>query len=59
MAEMIFKKAGVVLLTLLKGLLYAAVFMLKAILSGVKLFLLLFALVAKVVLSMIRIAAGT
>ncbi len=59
MAGMILKRAGVVLLALLKGMLYAAVFLLKAILGGVKLFLLLFALVARVVLSMVRIATNT
>ena len=57
MAGMILRKAGVVLLTILKGLLHAALMILKLLLGGVKLFLLLFALIARVVLSMVGIAA--
>lgn len=57
MAGMILRKTGVVLLTILKGLLQAALMILKLLLGGLKLFLLLFALVARAVLSMIGIAA--
>lgn len=57
MAGMIFRKTGVVLLTILKGLLHAALIILKLLFSGVKLFLLLFALIARVVLSLVGIAA--
>lgn len=57
MAGMILRKTGVVLLTILKGLLHAALMIWKLLLGGVKLFLLLFALIARVVLSMVRIAA--
>lgn len=56
MAGMILRKIGVVLLTILKGLLHAALMILKLLLGGVKLFLLLFALIARVVLSMVGIA---
>lgn len=58
MAGMILRKTGVVLLTILKGLLHAALMMLKLLFGGLKLFLLLFALTARVVLSFIGIAAG-
>ena len=57
MAGMILRKIGVVLLTILKGLLHAALMILKLLLGGVKLFLLLLALIARVVLSMVGIAA--
>lgn len=53
MAGMILRKTGVVLLTILKGLLQAALMILKLLLGGAKLFLLLFALIARVVLSMV------
>ena len=56
MAGMILRKIGVVLLTILKGLLHAALMILKLLLGGVKLFLLLLALIARVVLSMVGIA---
>lgn len=58
MAGMILRKTGVVLLTILKGLLHAALMMLKLLFGGLKLFLLLFALTSRVVLSFIGIAAG-
>ncbi len=57
MAGMILRKTGVVLLTILKGLLHAALMILKLLLGGVKLFLLLFALIARVVLSFVGIAS--
>jgi len=57
MAGMILRKTGVVLLTILKGLLHAALMILKLLLGGAKLFLLLFALIARVVLSWAGIAA--
>ncbi len=57
MAGMILRKTGVVLLTILKGLLHALLMILKLLLGGIKLFLLLFALIARVVLSIIGIAA--
>lgn len=56
MAGMILRKAGVVLLTILKGLLHVALMILKLLLGGVKLFLLLFALIARVVMSLVGIA---
>lgn len=57
MVGMILRKTGVVLLTILKGLLHAALMILKLLLGGVKLFLLLFALIARVVLSFVGIAS--
>ncbi len=57
MAGMILRKTGVVLLTILKGLLNAILVILKLLLGGIKLFLLLFALIARVVLSLIGVAA--
>lgn len=57
MAGMILRKTGVVLLTILKGLLHTALMVLKLLLGGAKLFLLLFALIARVVLSLAGIAA--
>ncbi len=57
MAGIILRKTGVVLLTILKGLLHAILMILKLLLGGIKLFLLLFALIARVVLSLIGVAA--
>lgn len=57
MAGMILRKTGVVLLTIIKGLLHAVLMIWKLLLGGAKLFLLLFALIARVVLSLIGIAA--
>ena len=57
MAGMILRKTGVVLLTILKGLLHAALIILKLLLGGLKLFLLLLALVVRVLLSLVGIAA--
>ena len=57
MVGMILKKTGIVLLTILKGVLHAAVMILKLLCGGLKLFLLLFAVIVRVVLSLIGIAA--
>lgn len=57
MVGMILKKTGIVLLTILKGVLHAALMILKLLCGGLKLFLLLFAVIARVVLSLIGIAA--
>lgn len=57
MVGMILKKTGIVLLTILKGVLHAALMILKLLCEGLKLFLLLFAVIARVVLSLIGIAA--
>lgn len=43
MARMILRKTGVVLLTILKGLLHAVLMILKLLCMGLKLFLLLLA----------------
>ena len=58
MAGMILRKTGVVLLTILKGVLHAALLILKLLCGGLKLFLLLFAVAARLVLSLVGIAAG-
>lgn len=57
MAGMILRKTGVVLLTILKGLLHAALMILKLLFGGLKLFLLLLALIVRVLLSLVGIAA--
>lgn len=57
MAGMILRKTGVVLLTILKGLLHTALIILKLLFGGLKLFLLLLALVVRVLLSLVGIAA--
>ena len=57
MAGMILRKTGVVLLTILKGLLQAALMILKLLFGGLKLFLLLLALIVRVLLSLVGIAA--
>ena len=57
MAGLILRKTGVVLLTILKGLLHAALIILKLLLGGLKLFLLLLALIVRVLLSLVGIAA--
>ena len=57
MAGMILRKAGVVLLTILKGLLHAGLIILKLLFGGLKLFLRLLALVVRVLLSLVGIAA--
>ena len=55
---MILRKTGVVLLTILKGLLHAVLMILKLLCKGLKLFLLLLALVARVVLSLVGVSVG-
>lgn len=57
MVGRILRKTGIVLLTILKGVLHAALMILKLLFGGLKLFLLLFAVIARVVLSLIGIAA--
>ena len=57
MAGMIFRKTGVVLLTTLKGLLQAALMIMKLLFGGLKLFLLLLAFVVRILLSLVGIAA--
>ena len=57
MVGMILRKTGIVLLTILKGVLHAALMILKLLCVGLKLFLLLFAVIVRVVLSLIGIAA--
>lgn len=58
MAGMILRKTGVVLLTILKGLLHAVLMILKLLCKGLKLFLLLLALVAREVLSLVGVSVG-
>ena len=58
MAGMVFRKTGVVLLTILKWILQAALVALKLVLGIAKLFLLLLALVMRIVLTMIGVSAG-
>lgn len=58
MAGMILRKTGVVLLTILKGLLQAALMILKLLCTGLKLFLLLLAFAARVVLSLVGVSVG-
>ncbi len=57
MVGRILRKTGIVLLTILKGVLHAALMILKLLCGGLKLFLLLFAVIVRVVLSLIGIAA--
>ena len=57
MAGMILRKTGVVLLTILKGLLHVALMILKLLFGGLKLFLLLLTLIVRVLLSLVGIAA--
>lgn len=58
MAGMILRKTGVVLLTILKGLLHAVLMILKLLCMGLKLFPLLLALIARVVLSLVGVSVG-
>lgn len=58
MAGMVLRKTGVVLLTILKWILQAALGALKLVLGAAKLFLLLFSLVMRIVLTMIGVSAG-
>lgn len=57
MAGMILRKTGVVLLTILKGLLQAALMIMKLLFGGLKLFLLLLAFVVRILLSLVGITA--
>lgn len=58
MAGMVFRKTGVVLLTILKWILQAALVALKLVLGIAKLFLLLIALVMRIVLTMIGVSVS-
>lgn len=58
MAGMVFRKTGVVLLTILKWILQAVLVALKLVLGIAKLFLLLLALVMRIVLTMTGVSAG-
>lgn len=57
MAGMILRKTGGVLLIIWKGLAHAALLILKLLFGGIRLFLLLFTLIARIVLSFIGITA--
>ncbi|MBO5158818.1 MAG: hypothetical protein J6B94_04385 [Lachnospiraceae bacterium] len=56
MVEMILRKTGVALLTILTGVLHAALLILKLLCGGAKLFLLLFAVITRAVISLIGMA---
>ena len=58
MAGMVLRKTGVVLLTILKWILQAALVALKLVLGIAKLFLLLLTLVMRLVLTMVGVPAG-
>ena len=58
MAGMVFRKTGVVLLTILKWKLQAVLVALKLVLGIAKLFLLLLALVMRIVLTMIGVSVS-
>ncbi len=58
MAGIVLRKTGVVLLTILKWILQAALVALKLVLGIAKLFLLLLALVMRLVLIMVGVPAG-
>ncbi len=58
MAGIVLRKTGVVLLTILKWILQAVLVALKLVLGIGKLFLLLLALVMRVVLTMAGVSAG-
>lgn len=58
MAGMVLRKTGVVLLTILKWILQAALVALKLVLGIAKLFLLLLALVMRIVLTMIGVSVS-
>lgn len=57
MLGMILRKMGVTMLTILKGVLHVALMILQLLCGGMKLFLLLFAVIVRVVLSMIGMVA--
>ena len=58
MAGIVLRKTGVVLLTILKWILQAALVALKLVLGIAKLFLLLLALVMRIVLTMIGVSVS-
>ena len=58
MAGMVLRKTEVVLLTILKWILQAALVALKLVLGIAKLFLLLLSLVMRIVLTMIGVSVG-
>lgn len=58
MAGMVLRKTGVVLLTILKWILQAALVALKLVLGIAKLFLPLLSLVMRIVLTMIGVSVG-
>lgn len=58
MAGMVFRKTGVVLFTILKWILQAVLVALKLVLGIAKLFLLLLALVMRIVLTMIGVSVS-
>ena len=58
MAGIVLRKTGVVLLTISKWILQAALVALKLVLGIAKLFLLLLALVMRIVLTMTGVSAG-
>ena len=58
MAGMVFRKTGVVLLTILKWILQAVLVALQLVLGIAKLFLLLIALVMRIVLTMIGVSVS-
>ena len=58
MAGIVLRKTGVVLLTILKWILQAVLVALKLVLGTAKLFLLLLALVMRIVLTMVGVSVG-
>ena len=58
MAGTVLRKTGVVLLTILKWILQAVLAVLKLVLGTAKLFLLLLALVMRIVLTMVGVSVG-
>ncbi len=58
MAGIVLRKTGVVLLTILKWILQAVLVALKLVFGIVKLFLLLLALVMRILLTMAGVSAG-
>lgn len=57
MAGTVLKRTGVVILSIIKGLLLAAGMILKLVFGALKLYLMLFALIASIVLSLIHVAS--
>lgn len=58
MAGIVLRKTGVVLLTILKWILQAVLAALKLVLGMAKLFLLLLALVMRIILTMVGVSSG-